>query len=161
MPVPLLQFLHAPSPLQPQSLKKPHQIFRQASLWLARNLFSQPRLVPRLEEQAFPPCLRPLHRAHPSPRGGGVRRSLGLPPLQAVLLCSPALKPSPPMPLAENPPLCLRLPPPQLGLAHPFSHDQHPHRLNEHAAALPPPCSRSQLRSWPEPIPIPATFSTS
>src|SRR5437588_5664167 len=97
--VPPYAIIHAPSPLEPQSLKKPHQIFRQASLWLVRNLFSQPRLVPRLEEQAFPPCLRPLHRAHPSLKGGGVRRSLGLPPLQVVLLCLPALKPSPPMPL--------------------------------------------------------------
>src|SRR5437879_10401033 len=63
--------------------------------------------------------------------------------------------------LAENPPLCLRLLPPQLGLAPPFSRDQRPHRLNEHAAALHPPCPRSQLRSWLEPIPTPATFSTS
>src|SRR5437879_10707648 len=63
--------------------------------------------------------------------------------------------------LAENPPLCLRLLPPQLGLAPPFSRDQRPYRLNEHSAALPPPCQRSQLRSWLEPIPTPATFSTS
>src|SRR5207237_1511579 len=42
-----------------------------------------------------------------------------------------------------------------------LSRDQRPHRLNEHAAALPPPCLRSQSRSWPEPIPTPATFSTS
>src|SRR5437588_4295164 len=65
------------------------------------------------------------------------------------------------MPLAENPRLCLRLPPPLLGLAPPFSRDQRPHRLNEHAAALHPLCPRSQLRSWLEPIPTPATFSTS
>src|SRR5205807_2537965 len=51
--VPPYAIIHAPSPLQPQSLKKPHQTFRQASLWLARNLFSQPRLVPRLGEQVF------------------------------------------------------------------------------------------------------------
>ena len=64
------------------------------------------------------------------------------------------------MPLAGRQLPCLRLPPPQPGLAPPFSRDRHPHRLNEHAAALPPPCLRSQLRSWLEPIPTPATFST-
>jgi len=108
----------------------------------------------------FPPCLRPLHRAHPSLKGGGARRSLGHLPLQVALRSSQVLKPSPPMPLAGRQLPCLRLPPPQPGLAPPFSRDRHPHRLNEHAAALPPPCLRSQLRSWLEPIPTPATFST-
>src|SRR5437588_7976895 len=103
----------------------------------------------------------PLHQAHPSLRGGGARRSLGLLLLQAVLQCLQVLKPSPPMPPTENSLLCRRHPPPQLGLAPPFSRDQPPHRLNEHAAALPPPCPRSQSRSWLEPIPTPTTFSTS
>src|SRR5437868_10297381 len=64
------------------------------------------------------------------------------------------------MPLTEILLLCLGLPPLRLGLALPFLRDQHPHRLNEHAATHLPPCPRSQSRSWQEPPPPPATFST-
>src|SRR5207237_1278646 len=94
----------------------------------------------------------------PSLKGGGARRSLGHLPLQVVLRSSQVLKPSPPMPLAGRQLPCLRLPPPQPGLAPPSSRDRYPYRLNEHAPVLPPPCLRSNLRSYmahsPPPIPL-------
>src|SRR5207302_1454049 len=103
----------------------------------------------------------PLHQVHPSLRGRGARRSLGLLLLVAVLQSSQILKPLLPMPLTEDLLLYLRPPPPPLSLTPPFSRDKHPYHLSEQAATPPPPCLRSQLRSWLVPLPLPATFSTS
>src|SRR5205807_7978184 len=103
--------IHAPSPLQPQSLEKPHQIFRQASLWLVRNLFSQPRLVPRLEEQVFSTMSSSTSSGPSLSKGGRGKKKLWAPPTSgrsSVLTGAEALAAysahieSPPLPEAST-----------------------------------------------------------